>query len=70
MKCSFCGSTISPGTETIFVSKKGKALYFCSSKCQKNMLKLKRKDRKTKWTEAYRKEKRIRIKVKGKEEKE
>ena len=46
----------------IFVTKRGKALYFCSSKCDKNMIKLERKPRETKWTKAYREEKDIRIK--------
>ncbi len=62
MKCSFCGHEIGKGTETIFVTSKGKAHYMCSSKCEKNMFKLNRKPRKTKWTEEYRKEKNIRVK--------
>jgi large subunit ribosomal protein L24e len=62
MDCSFCGHGIPRGTETIFVTKRGKALYFCSSKCEKNMLKLGRKPRETKWTDEYREEKAIRIK--------
>ena len=41
----------------IFVTKRGKALYFCSSKCDKNMIKLERKPRETKWTKAYKKRK-------------
>jgi large subunit ribosomal protein L24e len=62
MNCSFCGKDIPRGTEMIFVNKRGKALYFCSSKCDKNMIKLGRKPRETKWTVAYREEKDIRIK--------
>ncbi|MBN2251691.1 MAG: hypothetical protein JW724_06430 [Candidatus Altiarchaeota archaeon] len=61
MDCSFCGGGIPRGTDTIYVTKRGKALYFCSSKCEKNMLKLKRKPRKTRWAEDYRAEKAIRI---------
>lgn len=38
----------------VFIS--GKINYFCSNKCEKNLLKLKRKPLETKWTEAYRKE--------------
>ncbi|NQV08573.1 50S ribosomal protein L24e [Candidatus Woesearchaeota archaeon] len=53
MKCSFCGEQIRPGTGKMFVKIDGKILYFCSSKCDKNMLKLKRKPRKTKWTQEY-----------------
>jgi len=56
-KCSFCGATIKPGFGKMYVKKDGKILYFCSSKCEKNMLKLKRKPIKIKWTEDYRKEK-------------
>lgn len=34
----------------------GKILYFCTRKCEKNMLKLRRKPLETPWTEEYRKE--------------
>jgi large subunit ribosomal protein L24e len=61
MECSFCGRNIEKGTETIFVTNKGKAMYFCSRKCEKNILKLGRKARKVKWTEEYRSEKSIRL---------
>jgi len=47
----------------MFVTIKGKIYYFCSSKCDKNMLKLGRSKRKTKWTKAYRKEKIARIRL-------
>ncbi len=49
MKCSFCGKTIPKGTGKEYVKSDGKVLYFCSSKCQKNMLKLKRDPKKLKW---------------------
>lgn len=62
MNCSFCGKDIPRGTEMIFVNKRGKALYFCSSKCDKNLIKLGRKPRETKWTAAYKEEKDIRTK--------
>jgi large subunit ribosomal protein L24e len=62
MECSFCGTKIPRGTETIFVTKRGKALYFCTSKCEKNLLKLERKERDVKWTNLYRQEKVIRTK--------
>jgi large subunit ribosomal protein L24e len=62
MNCSFCGKDIPRGTEMIFVNKRGKALYFCSSKCDKNLNKLGRKPRETKWTAAYKEEKAIRTK--------
>jgi large subunit ribosomal protein L24e len=63
MDCNFCSRKIPKGSEVIFVTKKGKALYFCSSKCENNMVKLKRKPRKVKWTVEYRKEKEVRLKL-------
>ncbi len=33
----------------MFVKVDGKVLYFCSSKCERNMLELKRNPRKIKW---------------------
>jgi len=53
MRCSFCKQNINKGTGKIYVQKTGKLLHFCSSKCEKNMLKLKRKPRTTKWTQEY-----------------
>jgi len=52
-KCTFCGITIPRGTGKMFVQKDVKILYFCSSKCDKNMLKLKRKAIKTKWSKRH-----------------
>ena len=49
MKCSFCKAEIRPGTGKMFVKRDGSVLFFCSSKCEKNMLKLGRKSRKVKW---------------------
>ena len=54
-KCSFCGNEIPQGTGKIFVKKDGKVLNFCKSKCEKNMIKLKRKSRNLKWTQDYEK---------------
>jgi large subunit ribosomal protein L24e len=51
--CSFCGSEVKLGTGKIFVYDNGTVLNFCSSKCQKNMLDLKRDPRKFKWTASY-----------------
>ena len=39
-----------PGTGKMFVKTDGKVIYFCSMKCEKNMLKLKRKPAYIKWT--------------------
>lgn len=50
VKCSFCGKELEKGTGTIFIKKDTKLLYFDSKKCEKNMLKLKRKPINVKWT--------------------
>ena len=42
-----------PGTGFLYVKKDGAAFFFCSRKCEKNLLKLKRKPIATKWTKAY-----------------
>tara|TARA_Y100000034_G_C6883917_1_gene405543 strand:+ start:650 stop:832 length:183 start_codon:yes stop_codon:yes gene_type:complete len=52
-KCSFCGKDVPIGTGKIFVRTDGRILHFDKNKCEKNMLKLKRKSRNTKWTEDY-----------------
>tara|TARA_Y100000294_G_C8493423_1_gene311750 strand:- start:340 stop:510 length:171 start_codon:yes stop_codon:yes gene_type:complete len=54
-KCTFCGIVLPKGTGKIYVQKDAKVLYFCSSKCEKNMLKLKRKPITTKWSLRYEK---------------
>ncbi len=53
--CSFCGNKIEKGTGKIFVFNSGKIANLCSSKCEKNMLKLNRKPRNLKWTRFYEK---------------
>lgn len=53
--CSFCDDPISKGTGFIFIKKDGTLFYFCSSKCKKNTLNLKREGRRQKWTESSRK---------------
>lgn len=57
MDCSFCGKTIPIGTGIMYVKKDGKIFYFCTSKCEKNQIKLKRVPRHTTWTKAYAKKK-------------
>ena len=49
MKCTFCKGQIEPGTGSMFVYSDGKISYFCSSKCKKNGLKLKRDTKKVGW---------------------
>jgi len=59
-KCAFCGERLKPGTGFLFVKKDGSPLFFCSRKCEKNLLKLKRKPIATKWTETSRQAKQVR----------
>jgi len=51
-KCSFCGKQIEPGTGLLLVRNDGALLWFCSSKCKKNALELKRNPRKVKWVKS------------------
>ena len=59
-KCNFCGNAINPGTGIMSVDSTGSVSFYCSSKCEKSVL-LKRSARKVRWTQAYRKEKAIRV---------
>jgi len=52
-KCSFCGNAIKPATGLLFVKKEGTAFFFCSRKCEKNMIKLGRSGVKTRWTALF-----------------
>lgn len=56
-KCSFCGNVLDKGTGMMFVKKDGKILHFCSKKCEKHVIKLKRKPLATSWTKSARREK-------------
>ncbi|MDR2623959.1 MAG: 50S ribosomal protein L24e [Methanobrevibacter sp.] len=47
--CSFCKKEIEEGTGKMYVKKDGSIYFFCGSKCEKNMIKLKRVPRKVKW---------------------
>lgn len=58
-KCSFCDKEMLPGTGTLYVKRDATAYWFCSSKCEKNQLKLKRTRRKTRWTSRYHENKKI-----------
>jgi len=51
--CSFCGKNFPTGKGIMFVKKDGSILYFCSSKCRKNRLKLASNPVKFKWTFSY-----------------
>lgn len=52
-KCVFCGREASFHEGVHLITNDGNIKYFCSSKCRKNSLKLKRDNRKVRWTEAF-----------------
>lgn len=54
VKCVYCGREAVPIQGIHYITNDGVVQFFCSSKCRKNSLKLKRDKRKLKWTEAYR----------------
>ncbi len=70
VKCSFCGNELSLGTGKLYVKKDGKLLYFDARKCEKNMLKLNRKARETRWTSEYRDVKKAALATAAAEKKE
>ncbi len=49
MECTFCKENIKPGTGLIYVKKEGAVFYFCSKKCERNLLNLRRNPAKLKW---------------------
>ena len=51
--CSFCDRLVVKGSGTMVAKNDGTVLWFCSSKCKKNALVLKRDPRKLKWTKKY-----------------
>ena len=55
VKCSFCNKEIEKGTGKMFVVNSGKISYFCSRRCEKNLLKLGRDSKKFKWTKPEKK---------------
>jgi len=57
-QCSFCRYEFVQGTGIMYVRGDGSILWFCSSKCRKNAINLKRDPRKLKWTKYYKKEER------------
>ncbi|MFQ6095350.1 MAG: 50S ribosomal protein L24e, partial [Candidatus Bathyarchaeia archaeon] len=44
-KCSFCGYEFPQGTGMMYVRNDGSILWFCSSKCRKSTIELKRDPR-------------------------
>ncbi|HIH06866.1 MAG TPA: 50S ribosomal protein L24e [Candidatus Nitrosotenuis sp.] len=53
--CSFCDRPVAKGSGSMLVKNDGTVLWFCSPKCKKNMLVLKRDPRTLKWTKKYQK---------------
>ncbi|MCJ2512020.1 MAG: hypothetical protein LN409_01535 [Candidatus Thermoplasmatota archaeon] len=60
--CTFCGQEIEPGTGRMYVKRDGVVYQFCTSKCFKNLVELKRVPRRTAWTEWCAREKQVRMK--------
>jgi large subunit ribosomal protein L24e len=52
-KCNFCGREQEDFKGTYLLKNDGSTSYFCSSKCMKSTLKLKRDRKRVAWTEAY-----------------
>jgi large subunit ribosomal protein L24e len=48
-RCSFCKRNYEFPRGLSFIKNDGNVLYFCSSKCRKNMLYLKRDNKKVSW---------------------
>jgi large subunit ribosomal protein L24e len=57
-KCSFCGKPFPPARGLMFVKNDGSIFYFCSRKCRRSLLEMKRDSRKLKWTIYYGKKER------------
>ena len=55
MKCTFCSCEMERGTGKMLVMNDGKILYFCSSKCEQNMMGLGRNPKKVTWTKKKKK---------------
>jgi large subunit ribosomal protein L24e len=52
-KCVFCGKEEHDFKGVHLIKNDGTIDFYCSSKCRKNALKLKRDKRKIKWTQIY-----------------
>ena len=50
-RCDFCNRIIERGTGKKYVYKDGKVIDFCSRKCEKNLVILRRTARNWKWTQ-------------------
>ncbi|MGH8248061.1 MAG: 50S ribosomal protein L24e [Gammaproteobacteria bacterium] len=53
-RCSFCGGHVRAGEGVMLAKNDGSVQWYCSSKCRKNALFLRRDPRKLKWTAHHR----------------
>ncbi|MFP3309439.1 MAG: 50S ribosomal protein L24e [Acidilobus sp.] len=51
--CAFCGRPVEPGTGRMYITERGEILWYCSSKCYKSAIKLRRNSRKLKWARPW-----------------
>ena len=54
VKCFFCGKNKNSFAGIHLFKNDGSIAYFCSSKCRKNTIKLRRDKRKIRWTAVFR----------------
>ena len=52
-KCVFCGKDDSPYKGVHLIANDGSINFYCSSKCRRNALNLRRDKKKMKWTSFY-----------------
>lgn len=62
VKCVFCGKDEHSFKGIHLINNDGNVNYYCSNKCRKNAIKLKRDRRKFKWTLAHKEERQKTIK--------
>lgn len=65
-RCDFCNRVIERGTGKKYVYKDGKVVDFCSNKCEKNLIQLKRTSRTTRWTTKAAKKVKTEVKAEAK----
>ncbi|MGE4275093.1 MAG: 50S ribosomal protein L24e [Candidatus Methanomethylophilaceae archaeon] len=65
--CSFCGVEIEPGTGKMYIKKDGTVYNYCTNKCYKNQIQMKRVPRTTTWTKQFAVEKAARLRSEKKE---
>ncbi len=68
VKCNFCQKTLEQGTGKMYVKKDGTIFYFCSSKCEKNLIKMRRNPRTVTWTGEYARVKKTTLEEKAKKQ--